>query len=221
MHANNPLQRGVEPADVIGAIRYFVGARCVTGQVLVIDSASASSASAATSSSWGAHERAEARRASCPTTCRFAPRGSCSNRSRSRPTSAFTTSRSARRSGCWSSSRSGSRTHCRRPTTIPSAHGTTISSAAEVEEIAASRRFNLQETLAHAVFERLAAFRGVRALRVRTSKPDVYPDAHGVGVEIASFRGSGRTTEQSIAADAGFTPSGCGTKSVARPLSRR
>ncbi|MGE5564253.1 MAG: dihydroneopterin aldolase [Bacillota bacterium] len=59
----------------------------------------------------------------------------------------------------------------------------------EVEEIAASRRFNLQETLAHAVFERLAAFRGVHALRVRTSKPDVYPDAHGVGVEIASFSG--------------------------------
>jgi dihydroneopterin aldolase len=60
---------------------------------------------------------------------------------------------------------------------------------AEVQEIAASRRFNLQETLAHAVFERLAAFRGVRALRVRTSKPDIYPDAHGVGVEIASFDG--------------------------------
>ncbi|HEY7006877.1 MAG TPA: dihydroneopterin aldolase [Sphingomicrobium sp.] len=59
----------------------------------------------------------------------------------------------------------------------------------EVEEIASSRRFNLQETLAHAVFDRLAAFRGVRALRVRTSKPDVYPDAHGVGVEIASFAG--------------------------------
>ena len=57
----------------------------------------------------------------------------------------------------------------------------------EVEEIAAARRFNLQETLAHAVFERIAAFRGVRALRVRTSKPDVYPEAHGVGVEIASF----------------------------------
>lgn len=59
----------------------------------------------------------------------------------------------------------------------------------EVDEIASSGRFNLQETLAHAVFERLAAFRGVRALRVRTSKPDVYPDAYGVGVEIASFRG--------------------------------
>ena len=59
----------------------------------------------------------------------------------------------------------------------------------EVQEIAASRRFNLQETLAHAVFERLAAFHGVRALRVRTSKPDIYPDAHGVGVEIASFSG--------------------------------
>lgn len=37
MHAHNPLGRGVEPADVVGAIRYFAGARCVTGQVLVID----------------------------------------------------------------------------------------------------------------------------------------------------------------------------------------
>jgi 7,8-dihydroneopterin aldolase/epimerase/oxygenase len=60
----------------------------------------------------------------------------------------------------------------------------------EVEEIASSRRFNLQETLAHAIFERIAAFRGVKELRVRTSKPDVYPDAHGVGVEIASFSGA-------------------------------
>jgi len=59
----------------------------------------------------------------------------------------------------------------------------------QVEEIASSRRFNLQETFAHAVFERLAAFRGVRALRIQTSKPDVYPDARGVGVEIASFPG--------------------------------
>ena len=38
MHANNPLKRGVEPADVVGAIRYLIDARCVTGQVLVIDS---------------------------------------------------------------------------------------------------------------------------------------------------------------------------------------
>jgi dihydroneopterin aldolase len=59
----------------------------------------------------------------------------------------------------------------------------------EVEKLARSRRFNLQETLAHAILDRLAAFRGVKALRVRTSKPDIYPDAHGVGVEIASFPG--------------------------------
>jgi NAD(P)-dependent dehydrogenase (short-subunit alcohol dehydrogenase family) len=38
MHANNPLGRGVEPGDVIGAIRYLIAARCVTGEVLVIDS---------------------------------------------------------------------------------------------------------------------------------------------------------------------------------------
>jgi 7,8-dihydroneopterin aldolase/epimerase/oxygenase len=60
----------------------------------------------------------------------------------------------------------------------------------EVAEIARARRYNLQETLAHAIFERLAAFRGTRALRIRLSKPDVYPDAHGVGVEIASFSGA-------------------------------
>ena len=59
----------------------------------------------------------------------------------------------------------------------------------EVEAIAASGRFNLQETLAHAVFDRIAALAGVEAVRVRTSKPDVYPEAAGVGVEIASFAG--------------------------------
>jgi dihydroneopterin aldolase len=59
----------------------------------------------------------------------------------------------------------------------------------EVEEISGARRYNLQETLAHAIFERIAGLRGVKALRVRTSKPDIYPDADGVGVEIASFSG--------------------------------
>jgi NAD(P)-dependent dehydrogenase (short-subunit alcohol dehydrogenase family) len=38
MHANNPLHRGVEAADVIGAVRYLIDAPCVTGQILVIDS---------------------------------------------------------------------------------------------------------------------------------------------------------------------------------------
>ena len=59
----------------------------------------------------------------------------------------------------------------------------------EVEEIAAARRYNLQETLAHAIFERISIFQGIGALRVRTSKPDIYPDAKGVGVEVASFPG--------------------------------
>ncbi|MEO7601992.1 MAG: dihydroneopterin aldolase [Sphingomicrobium sp.] len=59
----------------------------------------------------------------------------------------------------------------------------------EVEEVALSRRFNLQETLAHAIFDRIAAFHGVRDVRIRLSKPDIYPEAHGVGVEIASFSG--------------------------------
>ena len=59
----------------------------------------------------------------------------------------------------------------------------------EVEELATARRYNLQETLAHAIFDRLGAFRGVKAVRVNAAKPDVYAQAHGVGVEIASFSG--------------------------------
>ena len=60
----------------------------------------------------------------------------------------------------------------------------------EVRALAASRRFNLQETLVHEIFERLAAAHGLAALRVTSTKPDVYPDASGVGVEISSFAGA-------------------------------
>jgi dihydroneopterin aldolase len=57
----------------------------------------------------------------------------------------------------------------------------------EVTRIAQERRYNLQETLVHAIFQRVAAYRGVKALRVKSVKPDIYDDAKGVGVEIASF----------------------------------
>jgi dihydroneopterin aldolase len=60
----------------------------------------------------------------------------------------------------------------------------------QVQELAAARRYNLQESLAHAIYDRVAALRGVRALRVITSKPDVYKEARAVGVELASFDGS-------------------------------
>ena len=66
----------------------------------------------------------------------------------------------------------------------------------EVGEIGADPRggwtrlaFGPEERAAHAIFERVAAFHGVHALRVRLSKPDVYPDAEAVGVEVASFAG--------------------------------
>jgi len=59
----------------------------------------------------------------------------------------------------------------------------------EVIRLARERRYNLQETLVHAIFQRVAAYRGVKALRVKSVKPDIYSDAKGVGVEIASFHG--------------------------------
>src|ERR671918_3068860 len=41
----------------------------------------------------------------------------------------------------------------------------------EVIRIAQERRYNLQESLAHAIFQRIAAYRGVKALRIKTVKP--------------------------------------------------
>ncbi len=57
----------------------------------------------------------------------------------------------------------------------------------EIAALAASRRYNLQETLAQAIYDLVAARRGVTALRVATRKPDIYPDCAGVGVDLASF----------------------------------
>lgn len=60
----------------------------------------------------------------------------------------------------------------------------------QVVELAGARRYNLQESFVEALYLRLAAMRGVRALRVSSAKPDIYPDAKGVGVELASFKGA-------------------------------
>lgn len=59
----------------------------------------------------------------------------------------------------------------------------------EIIRLAGARRYNLQETLVHAIYRRLAAMRGVKALRVKSAKPDIYKDAQAIGVEIASFPG--------------------------------
>ena len=58
----------------------------------------------------------------------------------------------------------------------------------QIVELASARRYNLQESLAHAIYDRVASMRGVEAVRVATAKPDVYANAKGVGVEIASYR---------------------------------
>jgi len=37
MHRFNPLARGVEPGDVVGALRYLIGATAMTGEILTLD----------------------------------------------------------------------------------------------------------------------------------------------------------------------------------------
>ncbi len=49
------------------------------------------------------------------------------------------------------------------------------------------RRFNLQETVAHEIYDLVAVREGVAGVRVSTRKPDIYPDCAAVGVELSSF----------------------------------
>ena len=56
-----------------------------------------------------------------------------------------------------------------------------------IRSLVHNRRFNLQETLAREIYDLIAARHGVTAIRVKTRKPDIYPDCAGVGVELASF----------------------------------
>lgn len=58
-----------------------------------------------------------------------------------------------------------------------------------VMEIAGSRHFDLQETLARCILDRLVVLRDVIDVSIRTAKPDVYPDCKLVAYRI-STRGS-------------------------------
>jgi len=60
----------------------------------------------------------------------------------------------------------------------------------QIRDLATRRRYNLQETLLHAIFQRVAAARGIKGLKVTSAKPDVFADARGVGVTISSFIGT-------------------------------
>jgi dihydroneopterin aldolase len=48
----------------------------------------------------------------------------------------------------------------------------------------------LQETLCDDLVQRLLAHPGVRAVRLSTAKPDVYPDCEAVGVEVFRIKPS-------------------------------
>ena len=56
-----------------------------------------------------------------------------------------------------------------------------------VIETATSRHFNLQETLARAIFDRLASMPSIIGLRVRTNKPDIYEDVDEAAYQLSSF----------------------------------
>ncbi len=57
----------------------------------------------------------------------------------------------------------------------------------EIAELVRANRHDLQETLARRIFDLVAARPGVVALKVRTAKPDIYPDCAAVAVELASL----------------------------------
>lgn len=55
-----------------------------------------------------------------------------------------------------------------------------------IKALVAGRHYDLQETLAAEIFALIAAQPGVTALDIRLRKPDVYPDAAAVGVQLSS-----------------------------------
>jgi dihydroneopterin aldolase len=57
----------------------------------------------------------------------------------------------------------------------------------EIAERVSRGHIQLQETLCDDVLARLLAHPGVRAARVSTEKPDVYPDCDAVGCEVFGF----------------------------------
>jgi 7,8-dihydroneopterin aldolase/epimerase/oxygenase len=58
----------------------------------------------------------------------------------------------------------------------------------EIMARVAQGHVHLQETLADDVLQRLLAHPKVRAARVATEKPDVYPDCDAVGVEVFAMK---------------------------------
>ena len=59
-----------------------------------------------------------------------------------------------------------------------------------IAERVARGHIQLQETLADDILQAMLAHPGVRAARVATEKPDVYPDCRAVGIEVLQFRPS-------------------------------
>jgi dihydroneopterin aldolase len=57
-----------------------------------------------------------------------------------------------------------------------------------IGERVARGHVHLQETLADDVLRAMLAHPRVRAARVTTAKPDVYPDCDAVGVEVFAFK---------------------------------
>jgi dihydroneopterin aldolase len=64
---------------------------------------------------------------------------------------------------------------------------------ATIRERIAIGHINLQETLCDDIAHALLAHPMVRAVRVSTEKPDVYPECDAVGVEVFHFKRDGQT----------------------------
>jgi len=58
-----------------------------------------------------------------------------------------------------------------------------------VVDIAGSRHFDLQETLARTVFDAVRAMKTVTGARVRTAKPDVYKDVAEAAYQLSDLPG--------------------------------
>ena len=219
MHANNPLRRGVEPEDVIGGHPLFY-------RRSLRDRADDRDRFRAAFHGAGPRRAISGGQVTEPKLTGLVPENlrvrSTQNhpriRSRFRPTSDFTISKSARRSGCLSRSRSGFTTPCSPNDDDPAQAWNYDFLRTEVQELAAARQLQPSGDAGACDLRRESRrFAGSDALRVRMSKPDIYPGAEGSGLRLprSPVRGP---TQRIIVTALGSTSSAGGTKSVARPL---
>ena len=191
-HALNPLGRGVEVDDVVAALRFLIAQPAMTGETLLIDGGQRFLA-LPRDVQFLEHEMTHDDAAStawCPTALKVRRARSCST-ARGHGRHRLSRFRDRHAAAAAGHGRSLARRAIAAPADDdPARRGIMICCAARSRRSPAARRYQSPGNAGPCDLRasRRAPRRAPRCAST-SIKPDVYPDARGVGVEIASFAG--------------------------------